>query len=160
MYKILFVCSGATCRSPMACALFNHKVKEREISSLTSHFCGMFVEYGSSVKQESKIALKDYGVNRVSGSPCQITGKHLAEHNMIICLTEDHKYALRNMVADKFVSKILCFKDICGYDIFDPYGGDIGVYKRCLRMIDAGLEKLINALLNNGIVKYKRSGNV
>lgn len=160
MYKILFVCSGATCRSPMASALFNHKVKKANIGSLTSHFCGMFVEYGSSVKPESKIALKDYGVNRVCGVPTQITGKHLAEHNMIICLTEDHKYALRNMVADKFLTKIVSFKDIIGYDIPDPYGADIGTYAKCLKQINVGLDRLINTLLNNGIVKYKRSKNV
>lgn len=79
---------------------------------------------------------------------------------MIICLTEDHKYALRNMVADKFIIKIVSFKDICGYDIADPYGGDLGVYQKCLKQIDVGLDRLINTLLNNGIVKYKRSKNV
>ena len=160
MYKILFVCSGATCRSPMASALFNHKVKVANISGASSHFCGMFVKYGSSVRPESKKVLKDYGITRVCGTPVQITGKHLAEHNMIICLTEDHKYALRNMVADKFLVKIVSFKDICGYDIADPYGGDIGVYARCLKQINMGLDRLINTLLNNGIIKYKRSKNV
>lgn len=160
MFKVLFVCSGATCRSPMASNLFNHKVKEYNISGLSSHFCGMFVEYQSRVKPESKAALKDYGVLRVSGVPTQISGKHLAEHNMIVCLTEDHKQALTNMVAEKFIPKIVSFKDICGYDISDPYGGDIGVYQRCLKQIDAGLDKLINTLLINGVVKHKRSKNV
>ena len=106
MYKVLFVCSGATCRSPMASALFNHKVKVANIGGLTSHFCGMIVEYGSTIRPESKRALKEYGIMRVSGTPTQITGKHLAEHNMIVCLTEDHKYALRNMVAEQIIHKI------------------------------------------------------
>ncbi len=160
MYKILFVCSGATCRSPMSSALFNSKVKKANIGNLTSHFCGMFVEYGSNVKQESKTALKEYGVNRVCGTPTQITGRHLAEHNLIVCLTEDHKQALINMVATKFAKKIVCFKDFCGYDIADPYGGDIGVYLKCLAQINKGLDLLINSLLNNNIAKYKRSKNV
>lgn len=160
MYKVLFVCSGATCRSPMASSLFNHKIKNANISGATSHFCGMFVEYGSSIKQESKHALKDYGVSRVCGTPTQITGKHLAEHNLIVCLTEDHKQALINMVAEKFVSKIVCFKDFCGIDIADPYGGDIGVYRKTLMQINNGLNELINSLLHSEIIKYKRSKNV
>ncbi len=155
MYKILFVCSGSTCRSPMASALLNNKAKKLGIGSLTSHFCGMFVEFGSSVKEESKEALKKYGVKRVCGKPTQITGKHLAEHHLIVCLTEDHKQALSNMVADKFVNKIVCFKDFCGIDIFDPYGGDIGVYDKCLSQIDVGLDCIINTLLGNGIIKQR-----
>ena len=67
----------------MASALFNHKVNLANIGGLTSHFCGMAVEYGSSIRLESKRVLKDYGVNRVSGVPTQITGKHLAEHNIL-----------------------------------------------------------------------------
>ena len=160
MYKVLFICSGATCRSPMASSLFNHKIKSANISGATSHFCGMFVEYGSHIRPESKAALKDYGINRVCGEPVQITGKHLAEHNLIVCLTEDHKQALTNMVAEKFISKIVCFKDFCGMDIADPYGGDIGTYRRTLNQISIGLDALINSLLNSAVIKYKRSKNV
>ena len=160
MYKILFVCTGATCRSPMASALFNNKVKNQNLSGLSSHFCGMFVEYGSSVSTNSKQALKKYGVNRVCGNPTQITGKHLAEHNLIVCLTEDHKIALKNIVADKFIPKIHCFKDFCGQDIADVYGGSLEDYSNCLDIINKGLDCIISTLINNDIIKYKRSKNV
>ena len=140
--------------------MFNHKIKQYNIGNLSSHFCGIAVEYGSTININSKNVLKQHGIKRVSGTPTQITGKHLAEHNMVVCLTEDHKYALKNIVADKFVSKIVCFKDFCNFDITDPYGGDVGIYEKCFKKIDEATECLINTLLNNNIAKYKRSKNV
>lgn len=160
MYKVLFVCSGSTCRSPMASTLFNRKVTDKNISNAKSDFCGLFVEYGSTIIPQAKVALKDYGIKRVTGEPKQITGRHLAEHNIIICVTEDHKQALQNIAASKFKDKIVCFKDICGVEVYDPYGKDVGAYQKCLSQIDAGLEKLISTLLSQNLIRYKRSKNV
>lgn len=160
MYKILFVCTGATCRSPMAAALFNKKVKANNISNLKASFCGMNVEYNSSISQFVKIVLKAKGINRVYGSPEQINDEHITHNNMIICLTEDHKIALTRMVADKFVSKIYCFKDFCGYDIPDPFNGDVNTYVQCLKQIDEAENILLDTLLNNKIAKRKRIRNV
>lgn len=160
MYKVLFVCSGSTCRSPMASILFNRKLAKQNIANAKSDFCGLFVEYGSTIMPEAKIALKEYGIKRVVGEPKQITGRHLAEHNLIICVTEDHKQALQNMAASKFADKIVCFKDVCGINLYDPYGKDLGAYQKCLAQIDTGLDKLISVLLAQNLIKRKRSRNV
>ena len=156
MYRILFVCAGDTCRSPMASTLFNHKVRELNISGVRSSSAGLSVEYESKIVDNSKLALKDFGVKRVCGTPTQITSAHLAENNIIICATEDYKEALIVAVAEKFRDKIYCFKDFCGIDIYDPYGMGLESYKKCLKQIDMGLDKILGVLLGNGIAKYKK----
>lgn len=160
MFKILFVCAGDTCRSPMASSLFNHKIKQYSLSGVKSSSAGLSVEYGSSYADFGKIALKDYGIKRVVGTPTQITAKHLAENNMIICATEDYKEALIVAVADKFRNKIYSFKDFTGINIPDPYGGSIDKYRLCLEDINTGLEKIIGVLLGNGVAKPKKSKSV
>lgn len=159
MYKILFVCVGCTCRSPMASALFNQKIKTLNLSGVKSSAAGLSVD-SEEINPLSKEALKSCGIKRVCIKPAQITGKDLAENNIIICMTEDNKEALQVAVSSKFVDKINCFKDFCGQDIFDPYGGDISTYSRCLKQIDMGLDKIIEVLLGNGIAKYKKSKSI
>ena len=143
----------------MASALFNHKMKVLNLSGVKSSAAGLSVD-SEDINPLSKEALKTYGVKRVCVKPTQITGKDLAENNIIICMTEDNKEALQVAVASKFVDKINCFRDFCGQDVFDPYGGDISTYQRCLKQIDIGLDKLIEVLLGNGIAKYKKSKSV
>lgn len=156
MYKILFVCTGATCRSPMANAIFNRKVKDYNLSSIKSNFAGISVEYGSVINPKSKQALHSFGIAKVMGKPTQITGKHLADYNLVVCMTQDHKEALQVMVAKQFVSKIVCIKDFCGYDIADPYGSSQEVYNDSMTKIALAVDKIIEVLLGNGIAKRKK----
>ena len=157
MYKILFVCTGATCRSPMASAIFNHKVRQYNISGLKSSFCGLSVQYGSEINAKGKAALKSIGIKRVCGKPEQISGKHLVENNLIVCMTEDQKQALQISVAEKYLPKIVCVKDFCGADITDPYGYDQSTYDMCRHQIEEAVEKIIGVLLGNGVAKQKKS---
>lgn len=156
MYKVLFVCTGATCRSPMASCLFNHKLKNMNLSGAKSTFCGINVEYGSNILQKSKNALKTLGIQRICGTPMQINGNHLAENNLIVCLTDDHKEALEVMIAEKYLNKLVSFKEFAGENILDPYGlGEQG-YISCAKQIDKALDNLISVLYQEGIVKQKK----
>ena len=155
MYKLLFACTGATCRSPMAHAMFSHKYREYHLLNVRSNFCGINAEYGSDINEKSKNALHEYGIARVCGKPTQIDGWMLSEYNLVICMTEDQKEALQVMVADGFVSKIMCMKDFCGYDIPDPYGGSQEEYNNCLKKIEKAVDRIIEVLLGNGIAKRK-----
>ena len=140
----------------MAHALFSHKIKQYNLANIKSSFCGINVEYGSNINDKSKQALHKYGITRVCGKPVQIDGKHLAEFNVVVCMTEDQKQALEIMVAQKYLSKIMCIKDFCGYDIPDPYGGSQEVYDQCLIDIDRAVNKIVEVLLGNGIAKRKK----
>ncbi len=156
MYKVLFVCVGATCRSPMASILFNRLIKEKNIVGVKSNFCGLNVQYGSKINNFAKAALKEYGVFRTTGTPTQINGKHLAENNLIVCLTQDYAEALKNMAADKFRDKIISFKDLGEGDVLDPYGKDFYTYQKCLAQISKSLYRLIEILKNQNIIKERK----
>jgi len=140
----------------MAHAMFSHKYREYHLLNVRSSFCGINVEYGSNINEKSKNALHAYGINRVCGKPTQIDGRHLSEYNLVVCMTQDQKEALQVMVADGFVSKIMCMKDFCGYDISDPYGCSQETYNECLKTIEQAINKIIEVLLGNGIAKRKK----
>ena len=59
--KILFVCTGNTCRSPMAEAILRSKIKKQKIKWWDVSSCGIFAEVGGSVSPLSMQALEEAG---------------------------------------------------------------------------------------------------
>jgi len=60
--NILFVCTGNTCRSPMAAALFNKIAMEKDLD-VRIESAGLFANDGEAASANSIAAMKDYGID-------------------------------------------------------------------------------------------------
>lgn len=138
----LFVCTGNTCRSPMAAALFNHKYKD--IAHAMS--CGVRASGRTPIAKEAVNALRDRGVppdEYISHISRPAERELLEAAERVICMTGDHA---------NFV--IMAFPDMAGKifampkDIFDPYGCDDATYRRCLADIEAGLDEAFGGIVH------------
>ena len=136
---VLFVCSGNTCRSPMAMAIFNALSKEEKATS-----AGISVAYPSSAAENAKEAVKKYGASLDEHLSKQITYDDLKEYSLIVTMTNSHKEFLRSYLDDE---KIITLAEYAGEngDVSDPYGGDLALYEATAQMIyehiKKGLEK-------------------
>lgn len=139
--KILFVCSGNTCRSPMAEAILKSKIKQRKIKWWDVASCGMFAEVGGTISQGSAAALSEAGIALKKFAPRQLTQDIIDRSYAVICMTEKQKQVLENC------GKVYSVKDLCGFDIPDPYGGNMDVYRAARDAIaiacDSVIEKII-----------------
>lgn len=135
--KILFVCTGNTCRSPMAEAALRAELKKRKIRWYKVESAGIRAEEGASMSPNSQQALSEAGIPfSETFKSRQITEKMLEDAHVIVCMTEAHCMALKSPKATSFYA-------LAGREIPDPYGGTIDVYRTTLRAIRECLPRVI-----------------
>lgn len=135
MKKILFVCTGNTCRSPMAMFLFNKIVKEKNLDYIADS-AGL-AAYGDPINPNSVKALAKIGIDNIDYTSKRLNYYMIDEADLIVAMESLHKKALLNAGVEE--SKILILSD----GIPDPYGGDEDIYFDCLEKISVGIEELI-----------------
>ncbi|HCJ01508.1 MAG TPA: protein tyrosine phosphatase [Clostridiales bacterium] len=136
--KITFVCSGNTCRSPMAECAMEELLREEGITGVEVQSRGVVANVGADISENAKKALEDAEIPVKKHVATQITTDDILASDLVICMTERHKMRLGSL------PKVFTLHQMTGCgDIKDPYGGDEETYKQCLAEILSALKKLI-----------------
>ena len=130
--NILFVCTGNTCRSPMAEGYLNSK----KINGVTALSRGLAAD-GSYVSLNSKTVMEEAGIDISGHISRQITESDINKADKIICLSPSHKAVLLSAGVPE--SKLF----VLGNGISDPFGGSIETYRRCRDEIFKAVDRLI-----------------
>ena len=139
MNHILFVCTGNTCRSPMAEAM----LRSMNIPGIEVKSAGIFADNGSDASDNAMKVLDEYNISHNHRST-QLNEELIQWADYILTMTTGHKQA----VAGRFpraIEKTFTLKEfakIDGYqDIADPYGGSVETYRRAFLQIKEAIEK-------------------
>lgn len=128
--KILFVCTGNTCRSAMAVYIFLSEAKKfRKASRFSVSSAGLEAEIGGDMSEPAKNVLKQRGILFKKHVPKQLDVPTIEKTDYVICMTSYHKFAIEAVTGER--KNIFTADDFdgCG-DVGDPYGGDETVYSR------------------------------
>ena len=131
----LFVCTGNTCRSPMAAALFNALWPRRGVAASAG-----LAASGSPISVNARLALERRGI---AATPTNDYPAHVSRPvseeiiraaSRVYAISRRHQLALIASFPE-YAEKIFTLP----VDIDDPYGGDLATYEACLCEIEAAL---------------------
>lgn len=130
--NILFVCTGNTCRSPMAEGLFRKMLADKGVDNVTCSSAGLFAMTGDEVTPNAVKACERFETDISSHRAKRITAYVLDETDKFVCMTPEHAASLSMYVPGE---KII----ILGGGIPDPYGSDLETYIRTANYIKTAL---------------------
>jgi protein-tyrosine-phosphatase len=145
--SVLFVCTGNTCRSPLAEVLFKKILSDRlgiPIDHLPAHgylvqSAGVMAGYGDAASEVAVDVAREYGVDLSNHRSRPVNPEMLAEVSNIIAMTQSHLTLLMMQHPNVGPVPMLLSEEI---DIPDPIGGSIEDYRECARVIVAQLDRL------------------
>lgn len=138
----LFVCSGNTCRSPMAAAICNAEIAARlkipfaSLDTVNAHAlsAGVSARVGAPLTTEAQQVLHSLNVPVRPHAAQNLTVELAHQAEMIFCMTGAHRQAVIHMIP-AVAGKTLCL-DPAG-DIADPIDRPLEVYAHCASLIQS-----------------------
>lgn len=141
MDHIIFICTGNTCRSPMAEGLFRAHGGEEQ-TGLAAASAGLFTQDGIPASDNAVTAAKELGADISAHRSRMLTHEMAQNARYLVCMTGAHYDRVCELFPD-CADKVFTLTQ---RDVSDPFGGDLDMYRRAAAEIDAGVRSIIGRL--------------
>ena len=150
--KIMFVCTGNTCRSPMAAVMATQLFAEAGLVAEVFS-AGLYAINGQPASHNAISVMKESGLCLLSHRAAPVSGSILSEIMLVLTMTWSHREALQ-LRYPSAQNKIFTLAEFVGdsMNIADPYGGDLEEYRACAAQIKTVLIQVVE--------KFKSKGNM
>ena len=121
----------------MAEAIFRAEIKKRKIKFVDTASAGIFAQDSIAINAHSAECLTALGIDFSKFKPRQLKHTMIEASYLVICMTAGQKELL-----DGF-DNVYSVREICGFDIPDPYGCDLETYRRTAKLLSRAVDAII-----------------
>lgn len=153
--KILFVCLGNICRSPMAEGILRHQLKEKGLDKIvTVHSAGTErYHVGHSADPRATRTTKKFGVDISSHKARQVAAHDFHTYDKIYSMATDVQRELESLAPKDLKHKAELFMDLIEpgkkQSVPDPWYGDEAGFSPVFELIRTGCERIIEEIKND-----------
>ncbi len=127
-HKLIFVCTGNTCRSPMAEAVYKNLEKVSEMKVISR---GLVVLFSEPINPKADIVLKKHDLELSNHASKGLKASDIEKNTIILTMTANQKKKVMELYPE--AKDVFTIKEFAGEigDVVDPYGGTLMDYEEC-----------------------------
>ena len=151
MKNILLVCTGNTCRSPMAQALLSRMLQERDAgrAEFQVSSAGLNTGDGLPASEYAIAVMEERGINIKTHRSRPVNARLIQQADLILTMTD----VQREYLFDRFPNRKENIFSLAGFagapgEVPDPFGGGRAVYEECAVQLEGLLSRVVERLLD------------
>ncbi|TES91345.1 MAG: threonylcarbamoyl-AMP synthase [Candidatus Cloacimonadota bacterium] len=136
VFNVLFVCTGNSCRSPIAEGILKKFLKEKGLKNVYVSSCGILAGDGWLPTENAVLSASEQGSDIRSHRSRAINREMAEDADLILCMETFHKKRVNSLLPEG-KDKVFLLSEFAGKSggINDPIGGDMQIYRKVTREI-------------------------